>query len=212
MTSLILNTKYPIPEVYAKFVNELAQMIHELDPDHPVAVIDGEDGYVTLKQYAKHGGDIDIIGYNTYRGEIGFQTFLKEIREIVDKPVYIAETGKYAYRAKKEDEEQQFQSIRSSWRTIVRGSAEFGEDPLALKGTGNTIGVTFFDWVDRWYMDGTPLLHNQGTRKWPGTDILMHEEWFGIMSMGDGSDSLMRHPRKSYDYLKKNWNNSSLQF
>ena len=200
------------PEVYAKFVNEVARMIHKLDPYHPVAVIDGEDGYTTLKYYAKHGQDIDIIGYNTYRNEVGFQTFIKEVRDIFDKPLYISETGKYAYGRKGEDEEQQLQSIRSSWRTIVRASAEYSENSLAIEGPGNMIGVTFFDWLDRWYMDGTPNEHSEGTRTWPGSNQFIHEEWFGIMSLGDGSDSLMRQPRKAYDYLKRVWNQEALGF
>ncbi len=200
------------PEVYAKFVNELAQMIHALDPNHPVAVIDGEDGYAMLKQYALHGKDIDIIGYNTYRSEVSFQIFIKEIRSIFDRPLYIAETGKYAYGRKGEDEKQQFDAIRNAWRTIVRSSAPYAENSLALKETGNAIGVTFFDWHDRWYMDRLPNKHNEGTRSWPGTDIMIHEEWFGIMSLGEGGDSLMRQPREAYDYLKGVWNSSSLKF
>jgi len=199
-------------EVYAKFVNELAQMIKQIDPRHPVAIIDGEDGHNTLKHYAKHGKDIDIIGYNIYKDEVNFQIFLKEVRDIWDKPIYIAEIGKDAYGRKGEDEEAQFQSIRGSWRTILRSSAEFANSSLAIKGTGNVIGVTFFDWLDKWHKDGISTEHNNGKHKWPGTNIFIHKEWFGLMSMGDGSDSLMRQPRKSYDYLKDVWNSQYLKF
>ncbi|MCD4779779.1 MAG: hypothetical protein K8S27_04430 [Candidatus Omnitrophica bacterium] len=200
------------PAVYAKFVNELARMVHELDPHHPVAVIDGEDGYATLKQYARHGQDIDIIGYNTYRGEVGLQFLLKDVRSIWDKPLYISEIGKYAYGKNGEDEDLQFQFIKGSWRTIVRANAQYSNPDLAVHGTGQVIGVTFFDWLDRWYMDGTPAEHSAGTRTWPGSQQFIHEEWFGVMSMGDGSDSLMRQRRKSYDYLKRVWTHSDLIF
>jgi beta-glucuronidase len=193
------------PKIYAKFVNELAEMIHALDPHHPVAVIDGEDGYATLKQYARHAPAVDILAYNTYRQEVPLQMFLKEIRAIWDRPVYLSETGWYAYRNGAEEQDKQKQMIKGSWRTLVRASAAYANQPLAIKGTGNAIGVTYYDWLDRWYMDGRPEAHNEGNRVWPGTDVRIHEEWFGVMSMGDGSDPLMRQPRQAYDYLKEVW-------
>lgn len=78
---------------------------------------------------------------------------------------------------------------------------------------GNSIGGVVFDWLDRWYMDGSPGEHNPGTKYWATSlDNLDHEEWFGIMSMGDGSDSLMRQKRKSYDYFQDIWNCGKLSF
>lgn len=200
------------PEVYAKFIGELVDMVHELDPEHPVAVLDGDGGdFDTLKFYVQHAPQIDIIAFNTYRNETGLNEFWTQIKNILDRPIYIAEVGQFAFNTKVgEDENLQLNYIRSSWRSIVRASAAYHGQPMEIKGTGNVIGVTLFDWVDRWYMDGTPSEHNSGTKPWNSPDGLDHEEYFGLVSMGDGSDWLMRQERKGYQYLKNVWNKNAL--
>ncbi len=165
-----------------------------------------------LLEELKEARAIDIVGYNTYRNESGLQIFTKQMKEIFDRPLYISEIGKYAYRSKGVDEEQQFRAIKGAWRTIVRTSAEYQKNVLSIKNTGNSIGVTFFDWLDKWYMDGEPLEHNIGKKHISGTTMLIHEEWYGLNAMGDGSDSLMRQKRKAYEYLKSVWNNPELKF
>ncbi|MBN1225403.1 MAG: hypothetical protein JXA79_00295 [Deltaproteobacteria bacterium] len=196
------------PEEYAKFIGELADMIHELDPDHPVAVCDG-DNFNTLRQYAEHAQGIDIIGYNSYRGKLGFGFLWKEVKMIFDRPIFISEFGIFAYNTQVgEDQDMQLEYIKGCWQDIVRNSAENYGTVIErkLKPSGNSIGGVVFDWLDRWYMDGTPYEHNPGTRSWDSPDGLRHEEWFGITSMGDGHDPLLRQKRKAYDYLKEAWN------
>lgn len=198
------------PEAYAKLIGELAEMIHKLDPEHPVAVCDG-DNFNTLKEYAKYAPALDIISYNSYRGGWGFENLWKEVKMTFDRPVFISEFGIFAYNVNMgEEQDYQLKYIKGCWRDIVRNSA-LHYDPTKRE-SGNSIGGVVFDWADRWYMDGTPSEHNPGTRYWDSPDKLMHEEWFGIISMGDGSDSLMRQPRKVYDYLKDAWNKEELSF
>ena len=198
------------PAAYAKLIGELAEMIHTLDSDHPVAVCDG-DNVNTLKEYAKYAQGLDIISYNSYRGEYGFVFLWKEVRRTMDRPVFISEFGIFAYNKDVgEEQDYQLKYIKGCWRDIVRNSSEY-YDP-AQRVTGISIGGVIFDWVDRWYMDGSPEKHNPGTRYWDSPDKLRHEEWFGIMSMGDGSDTLMRQKRKSYEYLQGVWNSDKLSF
>jgi len=194
------------PEAYAKLIGELAEMIHKLDPEHPVAVCDG-DNFNTIKEYAKYAQGLDIISYNSYRGEYGFVFLWKEVKRTMDRPVFISEFGTFAYNKNVgEDEDLQLRYIKGCWRDIVMNKAENYDSTKRV--SGNSIGGVVFDWLDRWYMDGAPSEHNPGTRYWEDSpDHLRHEEWFGIMSMGNGSDSLMRQPRKSYYYLKDTWNN-----
>lgn len=201
------------PEAYAKLVGELAQIIHRLDPEHPVAVCDGDgDNFNALTEYAKYAQAIDIIAYNSYRGKYGFDDLWKEIKRKLDRPVFISEFGIFAYNKNVgEDEDLQLEYLKGCWKDIVLNSAAY-YDPNK-KSTGNSIGGVIFDWVDRWYLDGTPSEHNPGSDYWGcSLDHLCHEEWFGIMSMGNGSDWLMRQKRKAYDYFKDIWNLDKLSF
>ena len=198
------------PEAYAKLIGELAEMIHKLDSEHPVAVCDG-DNFNTLKEYAKHAPGLDIVSYNSYRGEYGFVFLWKEVKRTFDRPVFISEFGIFSYNVNTgEDQDYQLKYIKGCWRDIVRNSASH-YDPTK-RVSGNSIGGVVFDWLDRWYMDGTPSEHNAGTRYWDSSDHLRHEEWFGIISMGDGSDWLTRQKRKVYDYLEGVWNKTELSF
>ena len=120
----------------------------------------------------------------------------------------------FAYvKPKGEDEKYQLNYIRGCWKDIVQQSAGYF-DPLKNR-IGNSIGGTVCDWVDRWYMDGTPSQHNPGTQPhWNSPDRLFHQEWFGVMAMDAGaiSDSLIRRPRKVCDYLRNVWNKESLSY
>lgn len=196
------------PEEYAKFIGELADMIHELDPDHPVAVCDG-DNFNTLRQYAKHAQGIDILGYNAYRGNNGFQPLWKQVKRIFDRPIFISEFGIFAYNTPVgEDQDLQSEYLQGCWQDILLNSVSSLDNSAneKMNSAGNSIGGIVFDWLDRWYMDGSSHEHNAGTRSWESPDGLRHEEWFGIMSMGNGQDPLLRQKRKAYDYFKEIWN------
>jgi len=198
------------PKAYAQLIGEIAQMVHELDPGRPVAVCEG-DSFNTLRLYPEYAQAIDIVAYNSYRGKGGFTFLWREVKSIFDRPIFISEFGIFAYNANKgEDENQQLEYIKGCWQDIVLNSAQYYEP--AKKTVGNSIGGVIFDWVDRWYMDDTPYEHNKGSRHWDSADGLRHEEWFGVVSMGNGSDSLMRQKRKAYDYLKNVWNKEKISF
>ncbi len=202
------------PLAYATLVGEVAAMIKELDPDHPVAVCNGDPGNANyLANYAKHAQDVDIVGINSYRGPHGFDFLWKQVSRTFDRPVFISEFGIFAYNTlRREDEEQQLKYLKGSWKDILTQSAAYPADPKKKK-TGNSIGCIVFDWCDRWYMDGTPSEHSEGTKYWETSpDRLDHEEWFGVVSMGDGSDTLMRQKRKAYRYLADVWNRSEPAF
>lgn len=183
------------PMAYAKLVGEVAEMIHQLDPDHPVAVCDGDDNGRMLPLYAQYAPGLDIVSYNSYRGAYGFSTLWNSVKRNFDRPVFISEYGVPAYNKNKgEDEDYQLKYIKGCWRDIAANKA------------GNSIGGTVFEWVDMWWLNGNPTQHNEGSAHMDNfPDKLNHEEWFGIVSMGDGSDSLMRQKRKAYDYLKSVW-------
>jgi hypothetical protein len=195
---------------YAKFIGELAEMIKDIDPEHPVAVCDGDNFNITT-YYAKYAQEIDIIGYNSYRGEDGYGSLWRTSKMKFDRPVFISESGMFAYDSRKgEDEELQLTHIKAYWKDVVLNSADYYK--RGSRYSGNSIGMIVFDWLDRWYMDEDPYKHNPGKRPWKSPDGLDHEEYFGIMSMGDGSDSLMRQARKAAYYLRDVWNKKELRY
>lgn len=50
---------------FAKFLNELCQMIHEMDPNHPVIYASMEE--IEFPYLAKYTPNLDIVGVNTYK-------------------------------------------------------------------------------------------------------------------------------------------------
>ncbi|OGX26437.1 MAG: hypothetical protein A3D10_03210 [Omnitrophica WOR_2 bacterium RIFCSPHIGHO2_02_FULL_48_11] len=195
------------PEVYASLVGEIADMIHQLDPNHPVAVCDGDSlDYNTLKHYAKVAPGIDIVAYNAYRGMFGFGNLWQKSKEVFDRPIFISEFGQYAYSDKGEDEEIQYRYFKNAWVDI--------EDNAASKywaehqGQGNVIGGVIFHWTDQWYLNWTPFEQNTGSRAWVENQPVKHDEYWGILSMGNGSDTLMRQKRKTYELFTQIWNGS----
>jgi beta-glucuronidase len=189
------------PVAYAKLIGEIADMIHQIDPEHPVAICDGDDMGRMLPYYAKYAPGIDIVSYNSYRGAYGFGTLWNAVKRNFDRPVFMSEWGVPAYNIHKgEDEDFQATYIKGCWRDIAANKA------------GNSIGGTVFEWIDMWWQSGNPIENNPSTKRMDTfPDKLNHEEWFGIVSMGDGNDSLMRQKRKAYDYLRSVWNETNVR-
>ncbi len=206
------------PHAYASLLGEAAKLIHELDPEHPVASSEGDDfgwgdnAFTALRLYPELAPEIDIVSYNTYRGKDGPGTLWADVKGIFDRPVFISECGMFAYQKNTgENEEIQWEQDRGYWRDIVRHSAErrrAGDGEI-----GNAIGVTFFNWVDLWYQDEQPRVHNPGIGPWVASpDGIQHEEWFGILSRGDGREPLMRVKRKVYGYFRDVWSRAELTY
>ncbi len=194
------------PEPYYEFVNEVAKMIHQLDPTRPVALCNGEVLYLDI--FAQKCREIDIFGINSYRGYLGFGNSLWEsIKEASGIPVIITEYGCSAYAAKmsvEDAEKGQMEYHKGNWEDIWfnRGGS----------GAGNSLGGVIFEWIDEWWKAGTgtdPRIHDiQPQFGLPFLDGWSYEEWLGIISQGeDGSESpFCRQLRKSYYYYKKVWN------
>ncbi|MDI6758643.1 MAG: glycoside hydrolase family 2 TIM barrel-domain containing protein [Candidatus Omnitrophota bacterium] len=189
------------PDAFFKFANEAAKHIKSIDPEHPVAICSGD--ILFLDKFAHDAPDIDIFGTNAYRGEYGFGQIYNQVREEVDKPVFITEYGCPAYSdGKDRDEVEYLQSEyhRAAWEDIFRNSA-FGA------GEGNSLGGVVFEWIDEWWKAYEPLIHDtKGLWTGPFPDGFMHEEWLGVCGQGDGKMSpFLRQLRKSYYQYKKMW-------
>ncbi|MBN1384606.1 MAG: hypothetical protein JW983_07000 [Elusimicrobia bacterium] len=199
------------PEVYYKFANQVAKIIHEMDPNHPVAINNGDLGYLEI--FAEHCKDVDVFSCNSYRGYRGFTSVWEKVKNTCDKPVFIGEYGCPAYSIKGLEfgEEKQAEYHRGCWEDIM--------DNTAGNKTGNALGGVIFEWIDEWWKCGVDVPSTDGKAFSPGyhdtaelgsgpfPDGWGYSEWFGIVGQGDGKNSpYLRHLRKAYYLYKDIWN------
>lgn len=193
------------PKAYAEFVNQVAAMIHKIDPDHPVAV--GNLGAEGLKELAKHAPEIDVYGANAYSGEYSMGSVVQQVKFFYDRPLMFTEWGCDAYaKDRGPDEAAQEDYIRGNWRDMTVHMA-------GQRGEGNVIGGILFEWMDEWWKSGRDTGANPAWRQsvtgdmlFPYRDGWAHEEWYGIVGQGDGSGSpYLRQLRKAYFALQEIW-------
>lgn len=193
------------PKEFYQFLNELAEWIHKEDPDHPVAISNGE--WLHLDVAAAHAPAIDVFGANLYRGAHGFgRSFYEAVQSFMDKPVLITEYGCPAYNSIKPREGDRGQMLYhfGNWIDL--------EDNMAGRGTGNALGGVLFEWVDEWWKAGQPPRYSpkvqETTPNWSGPfqDGKNYEEWYGVTSQGDGSHSpFLRQLRQAYELYQALW-------
>ncbi len=203
------NNSREVPEVYYSFLNKAAQLIKSLDPDHPVALSNGDLQFID--KAAKLCPDVDIFGANAYRGLHGMgDSFWRDAADEWAKPMLISEFGCPAYHRHKSEadaEALQAEYLRGSWDDI---EWNVGGGP----GVGNGIGGVLFEWMDEWWKAGAPptfdpAVHDTvGQFGGPFPDGWSYEEWYGIVSQGDGKNSpFERQLRKAYFMFKDElWN------
>jgi len=205
------------PQAYYEFVNKAAKMIKEIDPNHLVAICNGDTVFLDI--FAKKCPLVDVFGANSYRGKKGFsQSFWRNIKELTGKPAFITEYGCPAFASgftRPQAENLQAEYLADNWKDIYFNSAGFGE--------GNALGGVLFEWVDEWWKAGPPPEFNPSKhetegydfktkRRLPGNypgpfpDGWLHEEWLGVTTQGDGSNSpFLRQLRPAYFKLKELW-------
>jgi len=206
-------------KIYYSFVNELAQEIHKIDPNHPVALGNGE--LIGLEAAKEACPDIDLIACIIYRGR-SFGNLFNSLKNIFDRPVLISEFGADSYDAYlgREDQNMQAFFLESQWRQIYQNLAS------TEGGAGNCIGGTMFEWSDEWWKHNEYdpegwKIHDSGAG-WSNPSYYldikakdnknMNEEWFGIVSLSEENAAGLnkRTPRKSYYIIKKFWKNPVL--
>jgi hypothetical protein len=201
------------PEAYYRFVNKAARLIKSLDSNHPVAICNGD--LLFLDKVAKLCPDVDIYGANAYRGNHGFgDSFWRSAAEVWGKPVFISEFGCPAYhhrRSRRVAEQLQADYLRSNWLDIEYNIA-------GSPGAGNALGGVLFEWMDEWWKAGPPPQYDAsihdivGQFGGPFPDGWSYEEWYGLVSQGNGKNSpFERQLRKAYFVFKDElWNPAKL--
>lgn len=187
---------------------ELATRIKAADPQHPVALANGDLGYLNL--IAAHCKDVDIMGSNVYRGASSRDLFDRVAAEL-DRPFLYSEFGADAYdaRRKREAADEQAGYLRDQWKEIYAHSHGKGKSGVA-------IGGLIFQWSDGWWKHGQSIhLDEQDTTASWATGAYPHdfvagennmnEEWFGIAAKDrpDGRGVHRVRPRTAYYLLQQ---------
>lgn len=191
------------PQAYFEFVNEVARWIKSVDPNHPVAVNNGDTLFLDI--FAKYAPDVDIFAANVYRGDYGFGSFWEQVFDATAKPAFITEYGCPAYAPHltlEEGETAQAAYHRGNWMDIAENLAG------SRRGTGNALGGVAFEWLDEWWKNYEPYRHDRKSDAigpFPGGYYF--EEWFGLTGQGKGQHSpFLRQLRKSYFAYQEMWN------
>ena len=192
--------------LYSLF-GELTDTIHGLDENHPVAIANGDLGFIeVIKQEAPN---IDILGSNVYRGASSGDIFERVEKEL-GVPFMYTEFGSDAYDAKRGMEAQTAQALylQSQWEEIYEQS--YGKGRVQ-----NAIGGMIFQWSDGWwkYKQDENLDVHDNTASWGNAayrfdyvegENNMNEEWFGIVAKGrPNSRGIYNvYPREAYYVLQ----------
>jgi len=203
-------------KIYYSFVNELAREIHKIDPNHPVALGNGELLWLDVANQVCP--DIDLVACIIYRGK-SFGNLFESLKNNFDRPVMLAEFGADSYDAYKNREDQDMQAyfLEQQWREIYKNL-------YAHKGgAGNCLGGTIFEWTDEWwkhyeYAAASWPVHDTGAGWSNGSyyfdirvedNMNMNEEWFGIVAISEELQNGInkRTPRESYYVLQELWKN-----
>ena len=208
-------------KIYYSFVDDLAAEIKKSDPNHPVALGNGEESFLDIA--SKACNDIDILAIISYRGK-KFGNLFDHIKTYFNKPIFISEFGAESYDAylEKEAEDIQAEYIISQWKNLFEHTIFSGN------GDGNCLGGTLFEWSDEWWKHNegyTPdwCIHNTEAGwsngsyyfdiKAKNNGLNMNEEWFGIVALSakkiKGTAVDQRIPKKSYYALKEYLNQIS---
>ena len=192
-----------------KLMNEVAVKMKEMDPNHPIAICNGDVLFIDI--IAEECKDIDVYGANTYRGE-SFGDFFQVVKDKLDIPLMFTEFGADAYNALEDKEDQFWQAHYNllNWKEIYENAAGLGK-------VGNSIGGFTFQFSDGWWKLGFDKRQDSDTHQtgasWSNGGYYhdtkngsnnMNEEWFGICAKGPTSERGLYdlYPRASYYTLK----------
>ncbi|MEM9895773.1 MAG: glycosidase, partial [Bacteroidota bacterium] len=190
-----------------KLMNDAAVKMKSIDPNHPVAICNGDLLFAEI--IAQECQDVDIYGVNMYRG-ISFGDAFDRVRNELDLPIMFTEFGADAYNAKDNAEDQASQAYYNlgNWREIYENAAGLGK-------AGNSIGGFTFQFSDGWWKYGQTKqldVHNNNASWANGgyqSDFQegennMNEEWFGICAKGQTNSRGLYtlYPRASYYALQ----------
>jgi hypothetical protein len=190
-----------------KLFNDAAKELKALDPNHPIAICNGDLLFAEI--IGKACKDVDILGINCYRGST-FTDLYERAKKELNMPILLTEFGADAYNtlANQEDQEYQAKVLLSNWKEIYENAAGLGKHE-------NSIGGFTFQFSDGWWKTGQTLNLDEHdvTASWSNggykNDFVlgennMNEEWFGICAKGQTNERGVYelYPRAAYYALQ----------
>ena len=200
-------------KIYYSFVNDIAKEIKKTDPNHPVAMGNGEVFYLEIAKPLTP--DVDILGLISYRG-ISFGNTWEQADKRLGKPVVLIEFGcdRFNSLTKKEDEDDQVKFLVSQWKEMLRNTC-------GMTGKGTALGGCIFEWNDEWWKHDSSnpagwFVQDEAAGWSNGSysfdiegegHMNMSEEWYGIIGQNLEKDNGVnkRIPKKAYYALKELW-------
>jgi beta-galactosidase/beta-glucuronidase len=191
-----------------RLMNDAAKKIKSIDGNHPVAICNGDLGFLNI--IAEECKDVDIYGTNMYRGK-SFTDAFERVKKELNKPILFTEFGADAYNALEGKEDQKMQAFYKleNWKEIYQNAAGLGKSE-------NSIGGFTFQFSDGWWKFGQTInLDKHDTNASWGNEGYyidltkdgknMNEEWFGICAKGitNNKGFYALKPRAAYYALKK---------
>ena len=188
--------------------NKAAVAMKEMDLSHPVAICNGDLGFLDI--VAKECKDVDIYGTNMYRGK-SFGDAFKRVKKELNMPIMFTEFGADAFNAVTNEEDQKMQAhfMVENWREIYQNAAGLGE-------AGNSLGGFTFQFSDGWWKFGQTkdLDVHDNNASWSNGGYYidfkegknnMNEEWFGICAKGptNAAGLYTLYPRAAYYSLQE---------
>jgi hypothetical protein len=105
------NSGADTPEAWG-FIDELAEMVHKGDPNHPTMTVLAGSGTNTINNVATYAPAIDILGINSYRGVVNAP---KDVEASNFKgPYMITEWGPYGH----------WEVERTAWRAPIEQNSD----------------------------------------------------------------------------------------
>lgn len=191
-----------------RLMNKAAKEIKSIDGAHPVAICNGDLGFIDI--IAEECLDIDIYGTNMYRGK-SFGDAFERVKTVLNMPIMFTEFGADAFNALENKEDQKMQAFYmvENWKEIYENAGGLGK-------SGNSIGGFTFQFSDGWWKFGQTknLKVHDNNASWIGGGYgfdykkgsnNMNEEWFGICAKGPTNKKGLYtlYPRGAYYALKE---------
>jgi hypothetical protein len=189
-------------------MGEIITATKAADPDHPVAIANGDVQYLDI--IAQECKGLDVFGANVYRG-ISVGDLFQVVEDKLGVPVVFSEFGCDAFNARESREDQAMQAryLAGQWEEIYEQSSGKGR-------VGNAIGGFVFQWADGWWKYGqdSRLDVHDTHASWPDGGYVedfvrgennMNEEWWGICAKGPADDKGLfpLYPRAAYYALRQ---------